>query len=76
MPMATLMHRDRGPEKKSAEMSQSEEGVPRHPDRRHQRAWVPGTAALLTLLIGASDIYAVLNPDWPHRSSRRSCPAR
>jgi lysyl-tRNA synthetase, class II len=66
MPMATLMHRDRGPEKKSAEMSQSEEGVPRQPDRRHQRAWVPGTAALLTLLIGASDIYAVLNPDWPH----------
>jgi lysyl-tRNA synthetase, class II len=46
-------------------MSQSDEAAPRLHDRRHQRAWVPSIAALLTLLIGASDIYSVLNPHWP-----------
>src|SRR6202522_1489310 len=65
--MTTLMQRDPGPDRKSAEMSQSDEAAPRLHDRRHQRAWVPTIAALLTLLIGASDIYSVLNPKWPHR---------
>jgi lysyl-tRNA synthetase class 2 len=36
-------------------------------DRRRQRTWVPGTAALLTMLIGLSDILAIFKPDWPHR---------
>jgi lysyl-tRNA synthetase class 2 len=49
-------------------MSQSDEGAAaRRPDRRHQRAWVPGTAALLTLLIGVLDIVGIFRPDWPHR---------
>jgi lysyl-tRNA synthetase class 2 len=48
-------------------MSQSDEAAARLHDRRHQRAWVPSIAALLTLLIGASDIYSVLNPHWPHK---------
>jgi lysyl-tRNA synthetase class 2 len=48
-------------------MSQSEEPGPRLADRRHQRAWVPGTTALLTLLIGVTDIVSVFRPDWPHR---------
>ena len=65
--MTTLMQRDPGPDRKSAEMSQSDDAPPRLHDRRHQRAWVPTIAALLTLLIGASDIYSVLNPRWPHR---------
>jgi lysyl-tRNA synthetase, class II len=39
----------------------------RRPDRRHQRAWVPGIAALLTVLIGVVDIVGVFRPDWPHR---------
>jgi lysyl-tRNA synthetase class 2 len=32
-------------------------------DRRHQHAWVPASAALLTLLIGLSDILAIFRPD-------------
>jgi lysyl-tRNA synthetase class 2 len=44
------------------------EGQPeRRPDRRQQRSWVPGTAALLTLLIGVLDIVGIFRPDWPHR---------
>ncbi len=82
--MTTLTHRDLGPDKRAAEMSDSDEaghatrtdapevegggaqataahgGDP--VDRRRQRAWVPGTAALLTALIGLSDIVAILKP--------------
>ena len=36
-------------------------------DRRRQHAWVPGSAALLTMLIGLSDVIAIFKPDWPHR---------
>jgi lysyl-tRNA synthetase class 2 len=39
----------------------------RRPDRRHQRAWVPAMAALLTVLIGIVDIVGIFRPDWPHR---------
>jgi len=42
----------------------------RRPDRRHQRAWVPGTAALLVLAIGVLDIVGIFRPDWPHRLHR------
>jgi lysyl-tRNA synthetase, class II len=35
-------------------------------DRRHQHAWVPGTTALLTALIGLSDIVAIFKTDWSH----------
>jgi lysyl-tRNA synthetase, class II len=53
-------------------MSQNDEaehssGTPSFADRRHQRAWVPGISALLTLLIGISDIVQVFRPGWPHR---------
>jgi lysyl-tRNA synthetase class 2 len=51
-------------------MSESDEGgvgAARRPDRRHERAWVPGIAALLTLLIGVLDIVGIFRPDWPHR---------
>jgi lysyl-tRNA synthetase, class II len=86
--MTTLTHRDLGPDKRAAEMSDSDEagyadcadlpeargggsrvaGAPGNPvDRRHQRAWVPGTAALLTALIGLSDIVAIFKPDLVHR---------
>jgi lysyl-tRNA synthetase, class II len=86
--MATLTHRDLGPDKRAAEMSDSDEagyatdadlpeargggsrvaGAPGNPaDRRRQRAWVPGTAALLTALIGLSDIVAIFQPDLVHR---------
>jgi lysyl-tRNA synthetase, class II len=39
-------------------------------DRRRQHAWVPGTAALLTALIGLSDIVAIFKPDWSHRLNK------
>ena len=86
--MTTLTHRDLGPDKRAAEMSDSDQAgytsrtvepaakgagsrdpsAPAEPvDRRRQRAWVPGTAALLTALIGLSDIVAIFKPDWSHR---------
>src|SRR5580704_10413778 len=36
-------------------------------DRRRRRAWVPGTAALLTTLIGLSDIVGIFRPDLVYR---------
>jgi lysyl-tRNA synthetase, class II len=82
--MTTLTHRDLGPDKRAADMSDSEEaghangasppadkrGGPRvtaepgvAADRRRHHAWVPGSAALLTTLLGLSDIIAVFKPD-------------
>jgi lysyl-tRNA synthetase class 2 len=78
--MSTLTRRDPGPDKKTAEMNHSDaaessagtaggqpSGMPSYADRRHQRSWIPGTAALLTLLVGVSDIVTVFRPGWPHR---------
>jgi len=80
--MSTLTRRDPGPDKKTAEMNHSDaaesstgtaggqpSGMPSYADRRHQRAWIPGTAAFLTLLVGVSDIVAVFRPGWPHRKN-------
>ncbi len=80
--MTTLTHRDLGPDKRAAEMSDSDEAEHATPpavkgegaqataanggdpvDRRRQHAWVPGTAALLTALIGLSDIVGIFKPD-------------
>ena len=95
--MTTLIHRALGPDKKAAEMSDSDDaghasrgtrpavkadGAPlaakpdpagKSPDpagQRAQRAWVPGTAALLTTLIGLSDILNILRPDLVNRLHR------
>ena len=84
--MTTATHRDLGPDKRAAEMSDSDEaghangadlpaargGSSRWThsdpvDRRHQHAWVPGSAALLTWLIGLSDILAIFRPDLVHK---------
>jgi len=81
--MTTLAHRDLGPDKRAAEMSDSDEAGPangaakggerpKEPhtdpvDRRRQHAWVPGSAALLTWLIGLSDILAIFRPDLVHK---------
>jgi lysyl-tRNA synthetase, class II len=84
--MTTVTHRDLGPDKRAAEMSDSDEaghangadlpeargGSSRWThgdpvDRRHQHAWVPASAALLTLLIGLSDILAIFRPDLVYR---------
>ena len=42
-------------------------GSPNLADRKRRRAWVPGTAALLTALIGLSDILGIFRPDLAHR---------
>jgi lysyl-tRNA synthetase, class II len=84
--MTTLTHRDLGPDKRAAEMSDSDEaghangaslaadesGISRVThgdpvDRRRQHAWVPGSAALLTALIGLSDILGIFRPDLVHK---------
>jgi lysyl-tRNA synthetase class 2 len=71
--MTTLAQRALGPDKKAAEMSDSDDAA-QHPgtepavvDRRNQRAWVPRAAALLTALIGLSDIVNSLRPDLVYR---------
>jgi lysyl-tRNA synthetase class 2 len=84
--MTTLTHRDLGPDKRAAEMSDSD--VAGHADgadlpaarggsspsthgdpvdRRHQHAWVPASTALLTWLIGLSDIVAIFRSDLVHK---------
>jgi lysyl-tRNA synthetase class 2 len=91
--MTTLIRRALGPDKKAAEMSDSDDaGLSREADapaarggtqaqadpeasrspgeQRRQRAWVPGTAALLTALIGLSDILNILRPDLAVRLHR------
>jgi lysyl-tRNA synthetase class 2 len=37
---------------------------------RRRRAWIPGVAALLCLLIGLSDVLAVFKPEWHERLHR------
>jgi lysyl-tRNA synthetase, class II len=83
--MTTLTHRGRGPDKRAADMTDSDEagnasgadldvarGGSRAPhgepvDRRRQHAWVPGSAALLTLLIGLADVARIFRPDLAHK---------
>ena len=75
--MTTLIQRALGPDKKAAEMSASDDanradeskagGQQSPADRARQRRWVPGTAALLTYLIGLADILNILRPDLANR---------
>ena len=84
--MTTLTHRDLGPDKRAAEMSDSDvaghadgAGLPAARggsspsthgdpvDRRHQHSWVPASTALLTWLIGLSDIVAIFRSDLVHK---------
>jgi len=50
--------------------AQADPAASRSPGERRQRAWVPGTAALLTALIGLSDILNILRPDLAIRLHR------
>jgi lysyl-tRNA synthetase class 2 len=78
--VTTLIHRALGPDKKAAEMSASDDanqadeprvgGQQAPGDRARQRRWVPRMAALLTFLIGLSDILNILRPDLAHRLHR------
>jgi lysyl-tRNA synthetase class 2 len=78
--VTTLIHRALGPDKKAAEMSASDDanradeskagGQQAPGDRARHRRWVPRMAALLTFLIGLSDILSILRPDLAHRLHR------
>ena len=87
--MTTLTQRGLGPDKRAAEMTDSDDaGIADRPvrggslpapadsgnpeDRRGQYSWLPGTAALLTALIGLSDIVAIFKPDWSNRLTKFS----
>ncbi len=82
--MTTLAHRALGPDKKAAQMSDSDDAGHANrasapaakadgsqasgaPADRRRRAWVPGSAALLTTLIGLSDILGIFRPDLMQR---------
>jgi lysyl-tRNA synthetase, class II len=75
--MAALTHRDLGPDKRAAEMTDSGEaghanGAGRAAqgdpvDRSRHHAWIPGIAALLTTLLGLSDILAIFKPELVHK---------
>jgi lysyl-tRNA synthetase class 2 len=73
--MSTLLLSDPGPGKR---IEMSETNSADRPDRwgkagppgragSGRRAWIPGIAAFLTLLIGLSDIVAIFKPDWHAR---------
>ena len=69
--MSTLLLRDPGPDKR-IEMSENSadrpdrEGKTGPPQRTggRRRAWIPGIASLLCLLIGLSDVLAIFKPAW------------
>jgi lysyl-tRNA synthetase, class II len=73
--MSMLLLRDPGPGKR-IEMSatnsadrldrEGKTASPGPPARAggRRRAWIPGIAALLTLLIGLSDVIAIFKPEW------------
>jgi lysyl-tRNA synthetase, class II len=65
--MTTLLVRDPGPDKR-LEMSENT-AVPggRPPKDAKRLTWIPGVAALLTFLIGISDVLAVFKPGWHDR---------
>jgi lysyl-tRNA synthetase, class II len=80
--MTTLTKRDPGPDERAADMSDSDEAG--HPssadraghfaDRRRHHVWVPRTAALLTALVGLSDIFAIFRPDLQNKLHRYLVP--
>jgi len=68
--MTTLLIRDSAPDKRF-EMTESDVSRARDPggdspERKHgpRLTWIPAVAALLTLLIGLSDVLAVFKPAW------------
>jgi lysyl-tRNA synthetase, class II len=72
--MSTLLLCDPGPDKRvemsdnSADLLDREEKTgPPQPKGGRRRAWVPGIAALLCLLIGLSDVLAIFKPAWHAR---------
>ena len=74
--MTTLLVRDPGPDKRFG-MSETNVSRARDPggDSRLRRdvkrlIWIPAVAALLTFLIGLSDVVAVFKPDWHQKMAK------
>ena len=73
--MTTLLHRGPGPDKRfdmteSTSTERSDRGTrPGPPGSKSgtRLTWIPAVAALLTFLIGVSDVVAVFKPDWHER---------
>jgi len=72
--MSTLLLHDPGPDKR-IEMSDNsadrldrgeKTGLPQRKGGR-RRAWIPGVASLLCLVIGLSDVLAIFKPAWHAR---------
>ena len=68
--MTTLLIRDSGPDKRfemtESDVSRARDPGGNSPERKHGRrlTWIPAVAALLTFLIGLSDVLAVFKPAW------------
>jgi lysyl-tRNA synthetase, class II len=76
--MSTLLDRGPGPDKRftmsesnSADRTERDDKAGARPDMGgNRRAWIPGVASLLCLLIGLSDILAIFKPEWPAKLHR------
>jgi lysyl-tRNA synthetase, class II len=72
--MSMLLLRDPGPDKRT-EMSDNSADRPGREEKTgppqlkggRRRAWIPGIASLLCLLIGLSDVLAIFKPAWHAR---------
>ncbi len=70
--MTTLLIHDSGPDKRfemtESDISRARDPGGNSPERKHGRrlTWIPAVAALLTFLIGLSDVLAVFKPAWHH----------
>src|SRR6266700_5078125 len=70
--MTTLLHRGPGPDKRfdmteSTSAERSDRGTKPGPPASNSSTrltWIPAVAALLTFLIGISDVLAVFKPNW------------
>src|ERR1700739_783114 len=68
--MTTPLIRDSGPDKRfemtESDVSRAREPGGNSPERKPGRRlpWIPAVAALLTFLIGLSDVLAVFKPAW------------
>ena len=68
--MTTQLIRDSGPDKRiemtESDVSRARDPGGNSPERKHGRrlTWIPAIAALLTFLIGLSDVLAVFKPAW------------
>jgi lysyl-tRNA synthetase, class II len=73
--MTTLLHRGPGPDKRfdmteSTSAERADRGAKPSPPASNsgtRPTWIPAIAALLTFLIGVSDVLAVFKPDWHQR---------